>query len=157
MRDTAGEVGTNSLVTYSCGPLHMDEQWLDDQLEPTYNSSVPIQDVALKTYWKQWTIEKGGGRGSGISVLMAWHDNDDDGDLTHSCNPNRFRVDLAVMEVKGYGTLSKAPELKTHHQILFIVIPRKLPFGGRGLTTLLWIEPTYSKPNQQDRDRCGAT
>ena len=26
MRDTAGEVGTNSKVMYSCGPLHMDEQ-----------------------------------------------------------------------------------------------------------------------------------
>ena len=50
MRDTAGEVGTNSWVTYICGPLHMDEQRQDDQLEPTYNSSVLIQDVALKTY-----------------------------------------------------------------------------------------------------------
>ena len=45
MRDTAGEVGTNSYVTYSCGPLHMQRQ--DDQLEPTYNSSVAIQVVAL--------------------------------------------------------------------------------------------------------------
>ena len=32
----------------------------DDQLEPTYNSSIPILDVALKTYRKRWTIEKGG-------------------------------------------------------------------------------------------------
>ncbi len=30
MRDTAGEVRTNSLVTYFCGPLHMDEQRQDD-------------------------------------------------------------------------------------------------------------------------------
>ena len=29
-----------------------------------------IWDVALRTDWKQWTIEKGGGRGSGRSVLM---------------------------------------------------------------------------------------
>ena len=28
----------------------MDKQRQDDQLEPIYNSSVPIQDVALKTY-----------------------------------------------------------------------------------------------------------
>ena len=35
MRDTAWEVGTNSLVIYSCGPLHMGEQTQDDQLEPT--------------------------------------------------------------------------------------------------------------------------
>ena len=58
------------------GPLHMFEQRQDDQLEPTYNSSVPIQDVALKTYRKQWTIEKGSGRGSGISVLVERHDDD---------------------------------------------------------------------------------
>ena len=38
----------------------MDEQKLDDQLEPIYNSSVPIQDIALKTSWEQWKIEKGG-------------------------------------------------------------------------------------------------
>ena len=62
---------------HSCGPLHMDEQRENDQLESTYSSSVPIRDVALKTYWKQWTIEKGGEKGSGISVLMAQHDDDD--------------------------------------------------------------------------------
>ena len=56
----------------------MDEQRQDDQLEPIYNSSVPIQDVTLKTYRKRWTIERGGERGSGISVLMARHDDDDD-------------------------------------------------------------------------------
>ena len=78
IQDTAGKVGTNSYVTYSSGPLHMDEQRQDDQLEPTYNSSVPIQDVALKTDRKRWTIEKGGGRGSGRSVLMMQHDADDD-------------------------------------------------------------------------------
>ena len=49
----------------------------DDQLEPTYNSSVLIQDVALKTCRKQWTIKKGGEKWSGISVLMARHDDDD--------------------------------------------------------------------------------
>ena len=51
----------------------MDEQRQWDQLEPTYNSSVLIQDVALKTYWRQWTIEKCGRRGSGI----AQHDDDE--------------------------------------------------------------------------------
>ena len=50
-------------MKYSCGPLHMDEQkW----------------DVALKTYRERWTIETGGGRGSGTSVLVARHDDDDD-------------------------------------------------------------------------------
>ena len=50
----------------------------DDQPAPTYHSSMPIHDVALKTYRKRWTIEKGGGRGSGISMLMEQHHDDDD-------------------------------------------------------------------------------
>ena len=61
----------------------MDELRWDDQLEPTYNSSVLIEDVALKTDWKRWMIEKGGVRGSGRTVLVAWHnDDDDDYDIT---------------------------------------------------------------------------
>ena len=44
MRDTAGKVRD-----VLCGSLHMDPQRKDDQLEPIYNSSVPIQDVAWKT------------------------------------------------------------------------------------------------------------
>ena len=59
----------------------MDEQRQDDKLEPTYEISVPIQDVALNTYRKQWTIDKGGGRGSGVSMLMVRHDDDNDDDL----------------------------------------------------------------------------
>ena len=49
----------------------MDKQRQDDQLEPIYNSSVPIQDVTLKTNQEQWTIETGGDRPSGRFVLMA--------------------------------------------------------------------------------------
>ena len=56
----------------------MDDQKQDDQLEPTYCNSVPIRDVTLKTCRKQWTIEKGGEKGSGISVLIARHDDDND-------------------------------------------------------------------------------
>ena len=55
---------------------HMHEQRQDVQLEPTYNSSVLIQIVALKTYRKWWTIERGSGRGSRRSILMAKHDDD---------------------------------------------------------------------------------
>ena len=54
----------------------MDKQKQDYQLEPIYNSSVPIQEVALKAYLEQWTIETGGGRGSGRSMLVAWYDDD---------------------------------------------------------------------------------
>ena len=42
----------------------------DDQLESIYSDSVPIQNVALKTYRKWWKIEKGGERGSGIYIYI---------------------------------------------------------------------------------------
>ena len=54
----------------------MDEQRQNDQIEPTYSSSVPIEDIALRTSRKQWTIETGGERGSGIYVLVAQLDDD---------------------------------------------------------------------------------
>ena len=49
----------------------MDEQRQDDQLEPIYNNSVPIQAVALKTDRERWSIETGGERRSWRSVLAA--------------------------------------------------------------------------------------
>ena len=82
MQDIAGEARTNSLVMYSYGPQHMAKQKQDDQLELTYSSYVRIQDVALKTCQKQWMIGRSGERGSGISVLMARHDDDDDSNAT---------------------------------------------------------------------------
>ena len=63
---------------YSRGPLHMDEQRQDDQLESTYSTSVPIRDEALRTCLRRWMLERGGERRSRISVLIAWHDDDDD-------------------------------------------------------------------------------
>ena len=51
----------------------------DDQLEHTYSRFVRIRDVAMKTWQKRWTIGRSGQRGTGISVLAAWHDDDDDG------------------------------------------------------------------------------
>ena len=80
MQDTAGEVRMTSQGKYSSGSLHMDKQRQDNQLEPIYNSSVRIQDIALKTYLERYTKEKGGGRGSGISMLAAQQDDDDDDD-----------------------------------------------------------------------------
>ena len=56
---------------YSGGPLHTDEQGLNDQLEPIYNSSVLIQDVAWKTCRERKTIETSGKWGPGKSVLVA--------------------------------------------------------------------------------------
>ena len=74
----AEEVGTSSEVMYLCGPLHMVERKQGDQLEPTYSSSVKIRDVALRTCQKRWTIGRGGEKGSGISVPLARHDDEND-------------------------------------------------------------------------------
>ena len=63
---------------YSYGHPHMAEQKQDDQLEHTYSRYVRIRDVALKTCQKRWTIGKSGERGSGISVLAAHDDGDDE-------------------------------------------------------------------------------
>ena len=74
MQYTAGEVRVSSNLIYSRGPLHTDEQGKGDQLEPIFNSSVLIQDVAWETCRKQWTIGTSGGRGSEKSMPVARHD-----------------------------------------------------------------------------------
>ena len=58
------------------GPRHMAGQKQDYQHEYTFSSYVRIQDIALKTCQRLWTIRKSGERGSGISVLVALHDDD---------------------------------------------------------------------------------
>ena len=63
IQDTAGEVGTSSVVMYTNGTLHMADQKLGDQIEPTNNSSVRIRGVALRTCRKLWTIGRAGKRG----------------------------------------------------------------------------------------------
>ena len=60
----------------------------DDQLEHTYSSYVRIQDVALKTCQRRWMIGRSGERGSGISVLAARHDDDDE--LYHVISKNQI-------------------------------------------------------------------
>ena len=50
----------------------------DDQHEHTFSNYVRIRDVVLKTCLGRWTIGKSGESGSGISVLPAQHDDDDD-------------------------------------------------------------------------------
>ena len=53
MQNIAREAVTSSWVMFSNGPRHMIEQKQDDQLKPTYSSSVRIRDVALRTYQKR--------------------------------------------------------------------------------------------------------
>ena len=79
----------------------MNEQRLDDQLEPIYNGSMPIQNVALRTCRERWTIETGGEIGIGKSVLAA-HDNDDDIYVGHSINKGISRKELVVRST-GYS------------------------------------------------------
>ena len=50
---------------------HMAGQKQHDQLEHTFSNYVRIQDVAMKTCQRRWTIGRRGERGSGISVLAA--------------------------------------------------------------------------------------
>ena len=56
----------------------MAKQKQDDQLEHIYSSYVKIRDVAQKTSQRRSMIGRIGERVSGISVLMARHDDDDD-------------------------------------------------------------------------------
>ena len=63
---------------YYYGPLHMAEQKQGDQLEPTYSNSARIRRVALRTCRKEWTIGRGGEKGSWISVPMTQQDDVDE-------------------------------------------------------------------------------
>ena len=71
----------------------MDEQ-RQDQLEPIRNNS--IQDIALKTDRKWWTIGKGGKRGPGRSVLAAQRDDDDDDDENKWQKSKRKRLSKCI-------------------------------------------------------------
>ena len=62
----------------SYGTLHMANQKQDDQLEHSYSSYVMIRDGTPKTCRRRWMIGRRGERGSGISVLAARHDDDDE-------------------------------------------------------------------------------
>ena len=57
---------------------HMAVQKQDDQHEHTFSSCVRIRDVVLMTCLGWWTVGRCGERGSGISVIPARHDDDDD-------------------------------------------------------------------------------
>ena len=56
----------------------------------TWPTSLNLYTAAMKTCRKQWTIVRGSERGSGISVLMARHDDDDLG------HPLNFSTDFLI-------------------------------------------------------------
>ena len=71
---------------YSSGPLHMDEQRLDDQ-------QICV-DTGYRTCRERWMIEIGGEKESRKSVKAAWHD--DDENITYFYYYER--VEIAVWE-----------------------------------------------------------
>ena len=80
---------------YSYGPLHMAVQKQDDQHEHTFRNYVRIQDVVQKTCLRRWTIGKSGERGSGISVLPAWHDDDDE--IATCCKRKKIQIKIEIL------------------------------------------------------------
>ena len=85
----------------------MDVQSQDDPLEPTNSSSVPIRNIALRTCRKQWTIGRGGERGSGISLLITRHNDDD----------------VAYMKVRMFVVEKFSPKRDSVKS--FVTLPRK--------------------------------
>ena len=86
----------------------MDEQMLDDQLEPIYSNSVRIQDGAWKTCRKRWMRETYGERWSGKPMLAA---RDDDNDLNQVEKQISFKKFTNVfhgwlIKVSAYDTIS---------------------------------------------------
>ena len=104
---------------YSYGPPHMAGQKQDDQLGHTYSSYVRIQDVALKTCQRRWTIGKSGERESRISVLAARHDDDDD-DCFWNCFIFIFLVMLGWFKVLQYSNLKRVnSQIKLHCTFIY--------------------------------------
>ena len=99
MQDTAGAAGTNSKVMYSYGSPHMAVQKQDDQHEHIFSNYVMIQDVVLKTCKRRWTIGRSGERGSGISVLPARHDDDDDIYIVRETKPVKQLTYLLISSI----------------------------------------------------------
>ena len=75
----------------------MDEHRQDDHHEATYSSPVPIQ--------KQWTIGRGSDRESGISVLIARHDDDDDNDECNLIFIIIYNINICLYTVKWLQVL----------------------------------------------------
>ena len=127
---------------YFCGPFHMNEQRQDNQLELTYSRTVPIQNVAQKTCWKQWMIEKGGKRGSEISVLMMVQCDDDDYDTSTIIGylmPNPLYTYIYDL-VWFYGTSTIVGYLMTNPLNMKIYIYIYILFGlvgFYGISTIL--------------------
>ena len=96
---------------YSCGPPHMANQKQDGQLEHTYSSYVMIRDVTRKTRQRWWMTERRGERGSGISVLAARHDDEEEDRLYDDVvYVDESRKVMEIGRVFGYLTEVESTE-----------------------------------------------
>ena len=131
---------------YSYGPPHMAVRRQDNQHEHIFSSYVRIRDVVLKTCLGRWTIGRSGERGSGISVLPAWHDDDDI--FTYICIHTHTHIYIYIyicIYVKVYIYIySKLVKLATivegEPKVLFLIAttPR-----CRWRYSFPWIAPFY--------------
>ena len=112
---------------YSNGPPHMSVQKQDDQHEYTFSNYVRIQDVVQKTCLRRWTIGKSGERGSGISVLPAQHDDDDDFRRTRK----HLKTISSTEITSNVYHMSASP-----YKILGIILKKNQPNGRRKLLTI---------------------
>ena len=95
-------IGKDELISDVLGAP---SQRLNDQLEPLYNSSVPIHGVTWKTSWKRWTIETSSEKVLGKPVLAVQHDDDDDDDF-YSVR-ERFNI---LLKIPSCSSVLKSPK-----------------------------------------------
>ena len=121
----------------SSGPLHTQKQVLYNQLDHIYNSSVPIQYLALKNSRERWIIDTCGKRGSGKTMLAARRDDDDDDDIYIYTNPSA-RV--------GYDKMSIFKRIFTGLNLEFSS-PRLFASSGLKNQSALLLTPSWRENN----------
>ena len=94
------------------------------QLEHTYSGYVRIQDVALRTCQKRWSIGRSGERESGISVLAARHD-DEDHHKYKKDNKKHFNIVQIWLSINHMSTSLRSPSTMVSQLNLFICICHK--------------------------------
>ena len=116
---------------YSYGSPHTAAQKQDDQHERTFSSYVRIQVVVLKTYLGRWTIGRSGERGSGISVLPARYDDDDDiTKKTMKFKLESFSHSQIEASISSWTAVTKKPNVFTDRLVVFLNLKSKwYPIG----------------------------
>ena len=106
--------------------------------------SLLIRYVALRTCLNLWRIGRGGERGSGISVLMAWHDDDDD-DLPLVGNTHKEIIIIIIIIISGGNTKSKWCSWYSHQSISTRTgwLGNKRTSGDHQKLQRYWDQPGY--------------